>query len=1778
MKKLLSAENKQPSTNEILYGMYHKVSDKFALFKYVMIADTGDILMSQREPLDVYVSPKIKLIEGRYYQFSAIDNGKKYPNAVIDSIKILDTNPYQEYIRLRFERLNNPEANKMIANLMREIGKGMYSSKQRMIFELLQNADDAPGKKKVEFHIDIKGDYFFIMHDGAPFNKDDVEAITSAAESTKRGDSKKTGYKGIGFKSVFTDSTEVWLKSGGYQFAFLRKTPLFEDFDNFYFSSERYQKYPELLDEDKLKYRNQRLRFNGSTDIPWQVIPIWQNSLPSEFTDSNFNNFNNPVQFALKMGKNNIKDYKTAIDNITKRPQFLLFLRNTSKFRSPKNGVTVIRNDVQQQVIEIIKSKRAESNQVFHYIKQTFENVEVSDEAFEQLGIGLKKKSKINDYSEVSYFFTDLEGREIETIPPKLASATETEISFGISLVDNKISPEIEYTKGLTKYSSLFTYLPMEDTRFQLPFLINADFVPSSDRQRIQGDNLWNKYIMIKVAEKHVATLAHFAQEFRSDKDTYSSYLSLLLKNPLPEDDTAQQIIDSYNTTYRNKLENTEIVVNDNNQMQLLSNTILDDSGLIKLFGHDVFYEIIKTEKRLPHSNLEDKYLKQYAYLGVEIIDIKKLAEHITPELCERLGVFIAQNSLYNKPELLNWLNKLVKYLPNDFGKIPFIVHNNALFSLERLIDEEDAWLINEHTSQYETLIAELGYHTIQLNLDKYSNIKEFLHSINGYINDKTLTYERIASNANIHTLPVTSKLKLIDFFQNSVFMEGIGETRYFGRLKLFLDENDNPRPLRQLVSRQEILDASSINRFRIKETEYNALTVNLQNQLITKKEIFTSFILNKELFKEWSKQFNTVNINTYVSDLKVMYSWIPNPDEISSADWASIPWLYIDDEVRFEMSSKVYWSKAFNLLSADKFETIKSVLHSNEFKTLPVQECGALIKAFPIKTDDSSDIDWSKVEELEMLVANTLLDWMEDDGGFGDFFKNYTLTTKSNGKYKIEKIEGVQIFDASDNDLKNYIQSNTVLSLSFKALDSCLCSENRSMIGLLQGDKLIRAIIESGVYDQNLAIHLPANFSIELLQLFITNLKAFKLYTSSNYAAETPEHIIIYNILNKIDENQIVSEEIFQLIRQLKAKTLVNGQPLKKFDISNAISFDKGKIIKEFHLSEVLNKYDGETNILEEILESFSHITNKRKLRTYIFKTRILEPQEIHYEIEKENSTFYTVEQFVFQLLDKSFRNNRNWSKKRFDIQYLNQESKEQLESVYQKFLDIIFKLDFTELSNFKFHNLTLKNCVDKNFAIASECIPDWLEAWVEKDKINRLKFLSKLGYNGTDSAIVKLRKSMIDVNSDKDEIISFYTDAKSNPKITWNTIEWLSNYSPEKITKNKEIIRRINNSLTLNIDGSSGLVIPVIQIINNKKERLYKLEKIEFSSKLYFITENQEYDDVIFEKVKSEDKDVVFVDSICGKMINHFPVENIALTESIDEQELQEKSKLWDEPFYKKWEHCNDYPIYIYDGDGIPYTRSFKNIIINRFVQDLKAASEGKYYVSNLLKGDLLDYLPDSFPKDKLNELKEWERKTLKDPSLIEENPFEENYNETFDRMIQDRYGISEDRQNDENSNAKRQALYYLKEKGYTVDEGHSNQNFAALYGIKDTKDNSIDFIVKSARGGLLFINKSHWEMLDSSHTQLIAIYPKFEIRIFRDKMELLSDDLQEKVLFRMPNKKSEREIDDVFEKTESDSHLILVTSKQMKESLFEKVGKKGTFNKNEEANVMDENIVIE
>jgi len=1261
--------------------------------------------------------------------------------------------------------------------------------------------------------------------------------------------------------------------------------------------------------------------------------------------------------------------------------------------------------------------------------------------------------------------------------------------------------------------------------------------------------------------------------EFIKDNNQFSSYLSLLLKEPLPEDDTAQQIIDSYNEKYIEQLNIESIVVNDKNQSQLLSETIFDTSGIIELFGHEIFYEIIETQKRLPHSNLDANYLKAYEYLDVEVINLEELANSITPEICERLGKIISEKSIYEKPELLKWLDKLVKHIPDNFGKIPFIVHNNSLYSLERLVSEDSAWLINKNTIQYEELIKGLGYHTVNLNLNEYSNINSFLLTYSGYINDKFLAYERIASNSNLSNLDISLKLNLVDFLQNSEFMVGIGETKYFGELKVFVDENGISRPLCQLLNRNVNKEVNSIQPFRIIEKEFLELSDELKRELISKEEVFISFILDKELFDEWSLQFNSKNIQDYIGDLKTAYSWIGDKVEILGAEWASIPWLYIDDELRFENTDKVFWSSAFHKLSIEDYEKIKSTLHRVELKKLPLQKCGEIIQTFKLKTDDSSDIDWTKINNLELLPANTLLDWMENDGNFSDFFEEYTLETNENSLWNFVEIVETQIFNGSNKELKDYINSIEELKSLFTEFDHSLCSESRSKLGLLQGDKLLTAIIDTEVFDQNLATLLPSSLSQEQFNDFISNLPEFNLKTGIEYNGNTPEHITINNLLKTVDDNKAIPAEIKNTIENLRSKIKINQNPLSDYDLSDRIQFGKGDNLKVLYLSDVLEEFKGESNVLDGLIESFGAIKGKSKLRKLIFKTRRMSFSNICSKIEAEKSLYYSENQVVFQLLYKYYLRQGQWSKQNFDDYWNEQENEPQLQTSYKSFLDVLFDIDFIDLDGFYFHDFVLKYCLDKNFAIESETIPQWLEEWIMIDQSKRIAFISKLGYNGLDSPIVKLRKAAISENYDSVTVIGHYAKSKVNSQITWNTIKWLSSYSSQIITKNIELVRLVNKDITLSTNNLNTVIIPIIASINNDGIRSYTLQNIAVKSILYLLSDNQEFAYSIFKIIKKEDDTALFIDSSCGNKSTHFNTQKVVLIDSIDEELLVKNSNIWDELFYNKWEYYSEYPVYIYNGNEIPYLRTFNGITINKFTSDLKVEKADVYYISSVLKNDILNNLPSSFPKDKLAILKEWHYKTLQNESLLDEDAFD--YKEDIDRLLQDRLGISEEDQKRESGNAKTHAVYFLDKNGFDI--SNANNSGVAITNIIDPDGNQVDCIVRSAKGGLLYLDKEHWDMFEDNLIYLIVIYPGNSPRLFKNRLELLEEELSENVLFRVPNNKHTNEIDCVFNALESESHLILVTSEKMKESLFSKLKQKGDFNKEENAAVGGEDFTL-
>ena len=87
----------------------------------------------------------------------------------------------------------------------------MYSDSTHFVYEILQNADDY-GAKEVFFKLSEKE--LWIEHDGEPFTKKNVKAITYFGQSTSREDLVKTGRFGVGFKSVFAFTATPIIISG----------------------------------------------------------------------------------------------------------------------------------------------------------------------------------------------------------------------------------------------------------------------------------------------------------------------------------------------------------------------------------------------------------------------------------------------------------------------------------------------------------------------------------------------------------------------------------------------------------------------------------------------------------------------------------------------------------------------------------------------------------------------------------------------------------------------------------------------------------------------------------------------------------------------------------------------------------------------------------------------------------------------------------------------------------------------------------------------------------------------------------------------------------------------------------------------------------------------------------------------------------------------------------------------------------------------------------------------------------------------------------------------------------------------------------------------------------------------------------------------------------------------------------------------------------------------------------------------------------------------------
>ncbi|TRU05941.1 MAG: DUF3883 domain-containing protein [Microcystis sp. Msp_OC_L_20101000_S702] len=338
----------------------------------------------------------------------------------------------------------SPESAQNLANSLESLSKDIYTDSQRFVYELLQNADDASSTYgSLELAIKIVDQYLVVSHNGEPFTQVDIESICSVGDGNKRGDANKTGFKGIGFKSVFSHSDLVIINSGNYCFRF----------DKGHWDGYWKDNWGIKEDWEAERVRKQKQK---NIKMPWQIIPIWTD-LPQKLITTKSN-----VSTIIRY--QDTEKLQKDLFELFSNTQILLFLRSKQiKITISKNSLTfAIEKITQNGVVILIKN----SQKVSEWLLRTFE-IPVDDST---------KSLMENDVR----------------IPQKLRQSNKTELSFAVQIENDQI-------KIPDKESSLiFTYLPTS-VNYNFPFLVNASFLTDAGRQHLHEDLPWNSWLFRKM-------------------------------------------------------------------------------------------------------------------------------------------------------------------------------------------------------------------------------------------------------------------------------------------------------------------------------------------------------------------------------------------------------------------------------------------------------------------------------------------------------------------------------------------------------------------------------------------------------------------------------------------------------------------------------------------------------------------------------------------------------------------------------------------------------------------------------------------------------------------------------------------------------------------------------------------------------------------------------------------------------------------------------------------------------------------------------------------------------------------------------------------------------------------------------------------------------------------------------------------------------------------------------------------------------------------------------
>jgi hypothetical protein len=538
-------------------------------------------------------------------------------------------------------------------NILDRLRGDLSSNELTFLYELIQNAVDHANRNfnnNVSITFEVFNNYLLVKHNGALFTENNFESITGIlyGEQTQEGEKSRIGYKGIGFKSVFRFTDNAYIRSGNFSFRFSKE--------------------------------------ESGSDKPWEVLPLFQIEKDMVEKIPQFDFFNSPVAFAFEFNNEKNKlDVIKYLNQLSENPYLLIFLENLNQLKIKAPGIDYIDKGVKYTIrplnLNFRKELISESN--FDSIKLFLNNTSHS-----QWLIYTKNDIIITNQEVI----TELLDESVTAVPAKMRNFRSPRIT--IALPNHSLDMNI---------INLFTYLPLSNAKFKLPFLVNADFIPDLDRTDIIHNLKYNEEVL-----RWVAVALKELSQVLVNKNGLSDLNSLIPDLSLSYPIAAEYIVNKFLDFI------PEITLTIQGQDITLSKIIIDKTGFLLNFGKSVFSEVIDNNI-VPLNNL------------TACEKIEKLLEKTNPN-----AVF--NFSKLKKKVSTGDLNFWLKEVSNNYKFIKYLNSNSYLDVLK-----DESIFLAEDGNLYQG-------HELYINLDidsdslRWLNYNKVLHhSITSELNDISL-------------------------------------------------------------------------------------------------------------------------------------------------------------------------------------------------------------------------------------------------------------------------------------------------------------------------------------------------------------------------------------------------------------------------------------------------------------------------------------------------------------------------------------------------------------------------------------------------------------------------------------------------------------------------------------------------------------------------------------------------------------------------------------------------------------------------------------------------------------------------------------------------------------------------------------------------------------------------------------------------------------------------------------------------------------------------------